>query len=322
MRKIIIICLLLLTFSSGFSQTEKLIVPSDLKQQTIVTEPVTLRKGFLRTGILIDYRVADRFFNKAGDKEYYRTSSWGSKTAYGITIQYGITDRFQLELITEYLNTLQEAQNTEIDAITNESVISVSKQKGLGIGDSHIALEYQFVPEKEKKSSLTGRLKLTVPTGNKNPTNIKSENQYDLPVGDGTYAIGFSLSARKVLYPYSFSGLAAYTYNFKGSKIFNTVDLIEREFRFGNFFETGFTGNLHLNEWIVFGNKIYYYHEGQGEIENNPSQLMPASWALSYEPGLIFQVHRFRLGESVRIPVLGKNVPADPLFLIMAQYIF
>jgi len=35
-----------------YSQTEKQLVPSDLRQQTIVTEPVTLRKGFFRIGTI------------------------------------------------------------------------------------------------------------------------------------------------------------------------------------------------------------------------------------------------------------------------------
>ena len=322
MRIAIIVYLSLILTAECYGQTEKLLVPSDLKQQTIVTEPVTLRKGFFRAGLLVDYRVADRFFNDSGEKEYYQTSSWGSRSAYGITLQYGITDRFQIEVVSEYLNKLQEVQTTEIDAKTNISKVTVSKQKGLGLGDSHFALTYQVIPELEKKYSLSGRLKVTVPTGAKNPRNIRSENQFDLPVGDGTFALSLNISARKIAYPYSFSGFAAYTYNFNGTKIFNTVTLVERKFRYGNLFETGLSANLHLNEWIVFGNEINFYREGQGEIENIKSDLLPSSRALSYEPGLIFQVYRFRLSETVRIPVLGRNVPADPLFVLMAQYVF
>lgn len=322
MQKIVIIYLFLTLTSAGFCQTEKLLVPSDLKQQTIVTEPVTLRKGFFRAGLLLNYRVADRFFNDSGTKEYYPSSNWGSKSAYGITLQYGINDRLEINLISEYLNALQEVQNTEIDAVTNKSTTTVAKQRGLGLGDSHIALKYQIIPEAEAKFSLTGRLKVTVPTGEKNPRNIKSENQYDLPVGDGRYALGLNISARKIAYPYSFAGYLAYTYNFNGTKIFSTVDQIESKFRPGNLFETGLNGNLHLNEWIVFGNEINFYSEGQGEIEIQPPELIPASWAISYEPSLVFQVHRFRLGESVRIPLKGKNVPADPLYVLFAQYIF
>jgi len=322
MKKTVIICLLSTLVAENYGQSEKLLVPSDLKQQTVVTEPVTLRKGYFRAGLLLDYRVADRFFNDSGEKEYYESSSFGSKAAYGITFQYGITDRFQIEVISEYLNKLQEKQNTEVDSYSNSSTVTVTKQKGLGLGDSHIALKYQLVPEVERTFSLLGRLKVTMPTGEKNPKNIKSENQFDLPVGDGTFAVSLNLSARKIVYPYSFSGYAGYTYNFRGTKVFDTGTQDEKQFRLGNLFETGVNANLHLNEWIVFGNEINFYSEGEGEIDDINLEPTPASLAFSYEPSLIFQVHRFRLGESVRIPLLGKNVPADPLFVLMAQYVF
>ena len=320
MKKIIIIYLLLLLNAALFSQTEKLLVPSELKQQTIITEPVTLHKGFFRAGLLIDYRVADRYFDNSGDKQYYYNSTWGSKSAYGITLQYGITDRLQADLISEFMNTLEETQNTE--EVAGTTVVNIDKRRGIGLGDSHLALKYQIIAEKERKFSLSGRLKATFPTGAKNPRNIKSENQYDLPVGDGTYALDLNLSARMIAYPYSFSGYMAYTYNFTGEKIFSTVNQTEKQFKLGNLFETGLSWNIHLNEWIVLGNEVNFYDEGEGQIEKVQSPLMPASWALSYEPSLIFQVFRFRLGESVKIPVLGKNVPADPLFVLMAQYIF
>ncbi len=327
MKRQLLICLLLASATVVTGQTEKLLVPSDLKQQTVVTEPVTLRKGYLRTGLLLNYRVADKYFDDSGKKDYYRTSSWGSKASYGITLQYGVSDRFQIDILTEYMNNLQEISSTEISALTNTTVTTTSKQTGLGIGDSRISFKYQIIPETERKFSMTGQVKTTIPTGNKNPGNIKSENEYDLPVGDGTYALGVNFTLRKVAYPYSFSWYYAYNYNFRGKKIINTADLTERKFRFGNLFESGLNWNLHLNEWIVFGNEINFYHEGQGKVENSrfalvPSALMPSSWALSYEPGLIFQVFRFRLGESVRIPVKGKNVAADPLYMLFGQYIF
>ncbi len=322
MKRTTIVYLFMISASSAFSQTEKMLVPSDLKQQTIVTEPVTLRKGYFRAGLLLDYRVADRYFDNSGNREYYRASSWGSKSAYGVTLQYGISERLQVDLVSEYMYTRQETQNTEIIALTSAKVVTSIKQKGLGLGDTHLSLRYQIFPEKEGKFSLTGSLKATFPTGEKNPSNIKSENEYDLPVGDGTYALGLNISSRKIVYPYSFSGYLAYIYNFRGSRVFKTITDTEKKFRIGNLFESGLSWNLHLNEWIVFGNEINFYSERQGEIEDSASDLLPASWALSYEPGIIFQVNRFRLGETIRIPVRGKNVPADPLYVLMAQYIF
>jgi hypothetical protein len=322
MKKLIVIYLFIIFTAAVYCQTEKQLVPADLKQQTIVTEPVTLRKGFFRAGTLLNYRVADKYFNDSGKKEYYVTSTWGSKSAYNLTLQYGLSDRFQIDLITEYMNTRQESQNTEIVAGTNTTKVSVAKQKGLGIGDSYVSLKYQILPETKYKVSLTGMLNFTAPTGQKNPTNIKNANQYDLPVGDGTYALGLSIFARSIAYPYSFTGYFSYTNNFSGTKFINAGDLTEREFRFGNLLEGGLSANLHLNEWIVMANELNYYHEGEGKIDNVVSSKMPPSWAASYEPSLIFQVKRFRLGEVVTIPLKGKNVPADPLYVVMIQYVF
>jgi hypothetical protein len=322
MKKLFIIYLYISCSATAYCQTEKQLVPADLKQQTIVTEPVTLRKGFFRAGVLINYRVVDKYFNNSGKKEYYLTSSWGSKSAYNLTMQYGINDRLEIDLMSEYMNTRQESQNTEIVAGTNTSQVSITKQKGLGIGDSYLTLKYQILPETKYKVSLTGGLSLTIPTGEKNPTNIKNANQYDLPVGDGTFATGINILARTTVYPYSFTCFFSYLNNFAGTKIINAGDLIERKFRFGNLLQGGLSANLHLNEWIVMANEINYYHEGDGKIDNIVSKSMPASWAASYEPSLIFQVKRFRLGESVKVPLKGKNVPADPLYVIMIQYVF
>lgn len=321
MKRSIIIYLILCS-PACFGQAEKLIVPTDLRQQTIVTEPLTLRKGFLRTGFMIDYRVADRYFDDSGEKNYYNTNTWGSNSAYSLNLQYGITERFEVDLVSEYMNTLQETKFTEVIAATNTTLTSTAKQKGIGLGDSHIYLKYQIIPEGEKRFSFSGNLGLTIPTGEKNPRNIKSENQYDLPVGDGTYALYLNMSVRKVIYPYSLGGYVSYTNNFNGKKLILYNDTGERRFRLGNLFETGLIWNLHLNEWIVFGNEADFNKEGQGKIENIPSSLIPASWSFSYQPSLIFQVHRFRLGELVNIPLSGKNVPADPIYIISVQYVF
>lgn len=321
-RRIIIISYLVLSTYLVHGQTEKLIVPSDLKQQTVVTEPLSIQKGFFRAGTLINYRVADRLFTDEGVKEYYRNTSWGSKASYGIIFQYGLTNRLQFDIVTEYLNNKQEVRKENVNTSTNTTVITSEKQKGLGFGDSHLSLKYQLLTERNGRTGIAIHTTLTIPTGEKNPTNIKSENQYDLPVGDGTYAISMSLNGRKVLYPYSFEGYCSFTHNFTGEKKLTSVALTETSFRMGNVVEAGVTVNLHLNEWIVLGNEVNFYHEQQGIINDTPSSLIPESWALSYEPGLIFQVHRFRLGESVRIPVKGRNVPADPLFLLSAQYVF
>jgi hypothetical protein len=321
MKKLIIIYLVLLLAETAVCQTEKQLLPADIKQQTLVTEPVTLNKGFFRAGTLFNYRIADKYFTESGEKEYYVTSTWGSTAAYNLTLQYGISDRLQIDLITEYMFTLLESQSTVTEAATNTTSVVEAKNKGLGIGDTHVSFRYQIIPESKNKVSLTGIVNVSIPTGEKNPTNIKDANQYDLPVGDGTYAAELGFFARSIIYPYSFTGFFGYRYNFSGSKIINTTDLLERKFRYGNHLEAGVSANLLLNEWIVMSNEFNFYHEGKGEIDNSVAGI-PPSWAVSYTPALVFQVKKFRLGESVKIPLKGKSVPADPLYVMMIQYVF
>jgi hypothetical protein len=314
--------LALIPGSLVYSQTEKQLVPSDLKQQTIVTEPVTLRKGFFRIGTLANYRVADKYFNNDGKRDYFLFSIWGTKSAYNLTLQYGITDRLEAEILTEYMYSKLKSQSVEITPGTNSTTNVTTKQVGSGFGDTHLNLKYQFISEAKYKISLTGILNATFPTGEKNPSNVKSATQYDLPVGNGTYALSGELYARTILYPYSFTAYLKYSYNFEGSKKIEATDAVESDFRLGNRFETGLSVNVHLNEWIVLANEVSFYHDGEGRIEKGSTVTIPESWAAVYVPNLVFQIRRFRLGESVSIPLKGRNVPADPLFIMMVQYVF
>jgi hypothetical protein len=324
-REIRIYLLTALTLIPGslvYSQTEKQLVPSDLKQQTIVTEPVTLRKGFFRIGTLANYRVADKYFNNEGTREYYLSSIWGTKSVYNLTLQYGITDRLEAEIVTEYMYNRLKSQSVEITPGTNSTTNVTNKQVGFGFGDTHFNLKYQFFPEAKYRISLTGILNATFPTGEKNPSDVKSATQYDLPVGDGTYAVSGEIYARSILYPYSFTDYLKYSNNFEGSKKIGATDPAESDFRLGNRFETGLSANVHLNEWIVLANEISFYHDGEGWIKKGSAVTIPESWTAVYVPNLVFQIKRFRLGESVSIPLKGRNVPADPLFIMMVQYVF
>jgi hypothetical protein len=307
--------------SAGLNgQTEKQLVPADIKLQTIVTEPVTLSKGFLRIGVIANYRVADRYFTDERKKDYFNYNIWGSKSAFNLNLQYGLNDRMELGIVTEYMYNKLESQSIQVNAGTSTTV--QTRQNGIGFGDTRLDLKYQLIPEKKHKVSLTSFLSAMIPTGEKNPKNIKSAEQYDLPVGTGNYSASAELYARTIIYPYSFTGYVKYVYNFSGSKLIYPSDITESHFRFGNRYETGVSINLLLNDWIVLASEINYFYEGRGTINNFIDENMPCNWALSYIPNLVFQVKKFRLSESVSIPVWGRNVPADALFILRMQYIF
>ena len=70
MKKIwLFICLIYIIINVS-GQIEEVIIPSDLKQQTIITEPATLIKAFSGLGPLIVTTTNDRIFDESGKKSY------------------------------------------------------------------------------------------------------------------------------------------------------------------------------------------------------------------------------------------------------------
>jgi hypothetical protein len=322
MKKIILIYLLVLLSSITFGQTEKQLVPADLKQQTIVTEPATLQKGFFRTGLIFSYGAADKYFYSSTKKDYLPLSSWASNSGGQLSFEYGLTDRLMVDLNLAYSKTVQGMNYKVIWPELDTNVVYNAHNKGSGIGDSYFTVKYQIIPEKENKTSLTASLDITVPTGEKNPTNVISATQFDLPTGNGYFETGLTLTARKIKYPYSYSGYVTYNHKFDGSRLINATDKTESKFKDGDNLEMGGSFNILLNEWIAIANELNYYYRGKGEVKNVTNDKVDPAWAFSYEARLIFQVKRFRIGEGVRVPLKGKNFPADPNYVLIVQHMF
>ncbi|MCX6254017.1 MAG: hypothetical protein NTV31_06000 [Bacteroidia bacterium] len=322
MKRIVNIFLLILVPLVGNCQAEKQLVPSDLKQLTVVTEPSTLYKGFFRAGMAMSFGVVDKYFTNDRKKEYFLNSAWATNSSFNLSLQYGITDRIQVDAVIPYSNELRQSESLIIVPVIDSTVNYSFTLKGRGIGDCYLTLKYQILPEKESKTSLTGSIDLTFPTGEKNPTNIKSENIYDLPTGTGSFSSTFGLKLRKIQYPFSFIGYTYFTYNLPGSKIINVSDTEEKEFKYGNRIDAGANINFHLNEWIALTNEFNLYYSGKTKIDNEIPDYATDGWAVSYEPRLVFQIKRFRISEAVRIPLAGKGVSADPLYVLITQYVF
>lgn len=322
MKKVIFIYLVTLLPSVLFGQTEKQLVPSDLKQRTIVTEPATLNKGFFRTGMTFSYSVIDKIYNSERKKVYLPYNIWGSGSWYSLFLEYGFTDRLMVSFSLPYTNTLQVSRSRIVWPEYDTNVVYSTSVRGRGIGDCFLEILYQLVPEKENKTSLTGSFILTAPTGEKNPTNIKSFTQYDLPTGDGYFSSQVELRIKKIKYPYSYSGYMSYEYKFKGSRLINPTDEAETKFKDGNRINIGGIFSFHLNEWIALKNVLDLQYFGKDKVENMPSFPGDPKWLFNYQTILVFQVRKFRIGEGFSIPIKGKNVGADPGVVLLAQYQF
>jgi hypothetical protein len=323
MKRIYTLYFLILLPLITFCQTEKQLVPSDLKQLTVVTEPATLYKGFFRTGINMSYVAVDKYFTNEGKRSYFYTNGWVSNSSVNFSLQYGITNRIQVDLVLPYVSDLQHNQIVIYAPSADTTLESAYTLRGKGLGDMNAVFKYQIIPESDKKPSLTARVYLTLPTGEKNPSNIKGPRNYDNPTGNGSFSTELNLTYRRIVFPYSYTVYMGYEYSFSGTKLMNATDTEEKEFNDGDVIRAGATFNFHLNEWIAFTNGINFFHKGKNKIENAVPEDAVEPWVVAYEPHLVFQINRFRLAEAIVIPLFGKNqASADPQYVVIAQYLF
>ncbi len=321
-KKVVLLLIIAAICSSAMSQSEKVIIPSDLKQQTIVTEPVTLRKGYLRAGTAISYFALDKYFIDATTKEYYTLSSWHTDFSYQIVLRYGITDRLEVDVAIPFTSKKTEIHYNTVWPSLNADLSMSGNYTAHGLADCDFTVKYQIIPDKGDNMSLTFWQWVTVPTGVKNYTGVVSFSEFKLPLGNGSFTTGSWLNLRKIRYPYSFDVYISYALKFQGSKMIYQDDTEETKFKDGNYFWTGGSFNIHLNEWIVLSNDLSYKYNQKGVIKYSTEETIDPAWIFSYQPGLVFQVRRFRIAEVVQLPLMGKNNSADPLYVMKVFYTF
>jgi len=320
---------LLLIPSLASGQTEQQVLPSELKEQTVITEPATLRKGFFRASFFGFYTFIDQAFDENGEKVYILSRNlWAKSWYYQMALEYGITDRLQVLLWPEFVNK-QFFYTTEYRLGGNTETVYWDLS-AIGFGDLGIGVDYQILTETETRPSLVAKTIFTLPTGQKNPTKIKSWTDFKLPTGSGEFVIGLDLNLRKIIYPFSFTLYTGYAYHFEGEKIFSDYfepgdeDSFKQTFRFrsGDMFNVGGSFNFHLNDWIALQNQVFFFHWGPNKIYTEPTTSSSKAWTLMYQPVLNFQIRRFRLFEIVMIPLVGQAYGADPVYILGLLYTF
>jgi len=324
MKKTLYICICFLSFGNLklFTQIEEMIIPSDLKQQTIITEPMTLRKGFFRAGISANFIMIDRLFNEDKKKDYVLgTNSYGKTWSYLLGLQYGIIDRLQVSVRIPYANNQYFISTRITYPSINYDTILAFKTIGRGFGDIEAGFRCQVVTESESFPSVTLGVYGVLPTGPKNPKNIKSDIEYDLPTGNGHASLTADIMLKKISYPYSLTLYGYYYYHFKGKKVmFPYEDAIE--FKNGGVFSITAGFGFHLNDWIALVNDIGILTHTENTYYYSQTVESPGGWDLTYQPSVYFQIRKFRFFEIIQIPLLGKNGGADPIYSLNLQYIF
>ncbi|MEM9391466.1 MAG: transporter [Bacteroidota bacterium] len=319
MKRLLTLMLMVFIFDVVNAQVQEELTPLELKQTTIVTQPATLKKGFLRSGFALSFSALDKFFDDDAKKRLFPDNIWAKSLSYQFAFQYGISDRLQASMSIPFRNEFVSQSLLLEVPLTGTSTISSWEIKGNGLSDIELGLIYQLVPENILRRAVLVSAFLTLPTGEKNPTNIVDEQNYTLPTGSGEGALNLDVTLRKVQYPFSYEGSLGYNIKFGGTKV---IDVGEEptDFKSGNLLTLRGAYNFHLNEWLVFQNDVFYFSFGDNEVDGQTEDV--ARWALQYVPRLSFQIKRFRINQAVSFVVKGRNSSADPGYTMVVQYVF
>ena len=316
--RVILSATLLFTSVVAFAQTEEVILPSERKQLTIVTEPFTLYKGFFRVGTALQYAAFYKIFDADGARVPVSNSS-GKTWASQVLLQYGFSDRFQVTTALPY-----QTQRVFLSYRVEAPGLNLFEQQkleghGSGLSDLWIGLDYQLLTETTNRPALKGMLTITVPTGAKNPVDTGDPAIFDMPVGAGHYSVDAAFSLRKIVYPYSWTAYVSYKLNMEGTKQFD-LGGPEYAFKDGNLLTLSASHSIHMNEWLALTNEVYCFFSGT-DIENGQELNDSAGWVTQYSPKISFQINRLRINQAIQLPLIGKLSSADPGFILVVQYV-
>lgn len=321
MKKVSLSLITLFSFCFVFAQEDDVLLVKEIKQSTIVTEPATLKKGFIKLGNSYAYSVVDKIFTDEGERQFITDNGWAKTSSYSIFVDYGLTNRIELSLNVPFERTSMYYSSIIETPLFQTTTPSDFKLKGKGLGDIQLGIHYQIIEGSKIKPSLTSKLLITLPTGEKDPTNISDTWEYDLPTGYGVTSFSLDLAWRKITYPYSYSFYGTYKFSLKGEK---KVRVYEDpvEFKPGSFLQLGARFDFLLNDWIAIANDLFFVRTGEDKYYDPTDAFGTKTRGFSYMPNLHFQFKKFRFAQGVIIPLSGKSTGADPTFILIGHYIF
>ena len=293
------------------------------KEQTIVTEPATLYDGILRIGVgtqlqFLDKRLVDNRRLPIDD------NIWGSNITWSLSVGYGVTDRLMIRMVIPYVKAdYYETPLYLFPTNTNQqySYPQRWKTQAHGIGDVDLTAGYQIFKENKSRPAIGVIVTATLPTGQKDVVDDGDDvdHTYDLPTGEGEYAVETTLMVRKVIYPYAYSATVFYGYHSETTKL---TDLGERPAAVKNGQTLGGSASVHiqLSNWVTFTNSLDLLRFGAQKKDG--ARAREAGWILQYFPGLSFQLKKLRIDQGMTVALKGNNIDADPVYRVLLQYSF
>ncbi len=303
------------------AQVEKQLLPAELKQQTILTEPPTLNKGFFKIGASYIFTSIDKWFDENGKKVSTPGSIYSAERSIQLDLRYGITDRLTIHTSLPYIfsktyNSVEGKYN-----IKDSSFVTKWSRNGVGLGDIDAGINYQLIKETSAYPSFTVKTWFTFPTGRKNPTNVKTDKIYDESTGKGEYSGEIVLQTHKVLYPFAYD-LSVYYTIYSGCNKQLIPGNEEHYFKTGNSFMVSGSFGIQVNDWITLNDMMNFNYKSKDSYRD-------PLWAyneftmkgLDNYIYLYFQVKKLRLGQGASFSLWGRRYSADPGYYIFIDYV-
>jgi hypothetical protein len=317
MKKFALNILQLLLTMSLFAQTEKQLTVSEIRQQTVLTEPLTMQKGYSRitTGMSYFFMSSNYFDNDWKSKSVY--SFLSRDFSFPFFIYYGFTNNLELDVSTsvEYNNSTYKIDM--IDYYGNMSKTNTYKTITKGFSDIGCNLLYKFLDETPGHLSMAFSTNFSIPYGKMTPT-ISSDSliEYDATTM-GEYKLGGEYMFKKIFYPYAVVGDFSYTYRFPTDIKLSYSDAEKTHVKYGNYVDINLSFHYMLCDWITLRNYFEYTLSGKPRYyDNNLSYLEISTQEIKWQPTLIFQIKNVRLAQALSFMLFGKNTTTQPSFIV------
>jgi hypothetical protein len=315
MKRILLYIALIIITTKIAGQTEKQLAVSEIRQQTVVNEPLTLQKGY--------FKVSSQFNYSVFSTERYN-NNWEKEPVYGylsnsfiipFSVNYGLTNSLELNIYSNYKYGKTSSSYKSIDYTNLENSTKFEHTKVTnGLTELSLGLRYILFKNKTSTPLMGVTCYFSMPIGKTEPTSSDNGKTINEATSAGCYELGAGVLVKKVFYPFSVSGTLSYAHSFPADLKLNYDDTEKTQIKYGDWVNCNAVLNYMVSDWISIGNSLNYTYNGPQEI-NNIKEDYTIQY-LKYSPSLTFQIKNIRLTQGVSFYLAAKNANTNPLAYI------
>jgi len=320
MQKTFIYILFLAITSNLMSQNERQLTVSEIRQQSIIEEPINLQKGYFRfgSGLFYDFSSFDGF-----DENWKKKNSFNNfnNTTFNfpVNIRYGITNKFEIDLSTSYKKSTTSSSVRLVDNYSDEITDFKAKDIVNGFADLGIGTVTNIYDGGNKFPSISLFTSVLVPYGKRENTFSDDSTIMHRYTTEGAYQVGGGYYIKKTFYPFMLTHSSAYYYNFQ-SDIKLYADKEKTTVKKGSIFSTYIEFHYLPCEWLDLYNVIIYANIGSNEYSNEKYQSEAISREIvTWQPRLNLQIKNLRLIQGFNFALIGRNYPSNPSYVIILE---